>query len=293
LLVVVLEENARNSPYFCGACSPWVGNAVGALNHKFFVLFVGYTLAACIVTLFMMILRAIHCSYTKDTEDGVSVGTDLSGTEEDPSRRFLSREEECEGWYESVAVLALMIISFIFMVFTCCMLFEQLEAIETNSSKIARMKMRVGQAGTELQRVTEEFNEMFGGSTKEAALHWFLPIPVEFPRGMRKAVLGYEWDATFDPVPYEEPGSRDEETGGNGKIELTPVVASSGLPPVETDVPPPSRMVASASEEGEEGSFSGAPVNEKPRTLTKRSNSRESNSRESNSRDNVSKGTLT
>jgi hypothetical protein len=36
--------------------SPWVGNAVGAINHKFFVLFVGYTMASC---LFVLLGRGI------------------------------------------------------------------------------------------------------------------------------------------------------------------------------------------------------------------------------------------
>ena len=35
---------------------------------------------------------------------------------------------------------------------------------------------------------------------------------------MKKAVLGYEWDETFDAVPYEEPGGDVEmgTTGGSG-----------------------------------------------------------------------------
>jgi len=112
------------------------------------------------------------------------------------------------------------------------MLVEQIEAIKTNASKIARMKMRVGQAGTELSRVTEEFNEMFGGDSNQVAIHWFIPIPIEFPNGMKKAVLGYEWDGTFDAVPYQEPNSADVESGGlnpstGSKIELTTVLPAS------------------------------------------------------------------
>ena len=64
--------------------------------------------------------------------------------------------------------------------------------------------MRVGQGGTELQRVTEEFNEMFGGSSPNVSWHWFVPIPVQFPGSMHKVVMGYEWDPTFDAMPYQE-----------------------------------------------------------------------------------------
>jgi hypothetical protein len=147
--------------------------------------------------------------------------------------------EECYGFYNNHATLGLLIIAVTFMFFTFCMLLEQIDAIRTNASKIARMKMRVGQAGTELARVTEEFNEMFGGTTSEVAWHWFLPCEVEFPRGMKKVVLGYEWDETFDSVPYEEPSithgstmsvggaATDEELGS---VELTSSVSSATTP---------------------------------------------------------------
>jgi hypothetical protein len=92
----------------------------------------------------------------------------------------------------------------------------------TTQGKIARMKMRVGEGGTELSRVTEEFNEMFGGNDKSVTWHWFLPLPVEFPHGMDKIVLGYEWDETFDQVPYDDGSlSAGAEEDGQAKIELT------------------------------------------------------------------------
>jgi hypothetical protein len=96
------------------------------------------------------------------------------------------------------------------------MLCDTVDAIRTNSSKIARMKMRVGTAGTELSRVTEEFNEMFGGESNAVAWHWFIPVSPQFPRGMKKVVLGYEWDETFENQPYEEQNDEEE-----GRIEMT------------------------------------------------------------------------
>jgi hypothetical protein len=54
---------------------------------------------------------------------------------------------------------------------------------------------------------------MFGGDSNQVAWHWFFPLPVEFPRGMQKVVLGFEWDETFDAIPYEEPQ-------GNGDVEM-------------------------------------------------------------------------
>lgn len=54
---------------------------------------------------------------------------------------------------------------------------------------------------------------MFGGESNEISWHWFFPLPVEFPRGMHKVVMGFEWDETFDAAPYEEPKA-------NGDVEM-------------------------------------------------------------------------
>ena len=199
--------------HFC----PWVGNAVGATNHKFFVLFVGYTMVSCLISLLLIGLRTISCG-----------GPSPLLHQETKSQETKSKETWCTGWNESYSGLVLLIVSVVFFLFTSCMFLEQIEAIKTNTSKIARMKMSVGNAGTELSRVTEEFNEMFGGDSNRISMHWFIPTPIEFPNGMKKVVLGYDWDETFDAVPYQEPNSGDVETGPsnsvtNSKIELTSV----------------------------------------------------------------------
>jgi hypothetical protein len=331
--------------------SPWVGNAVGALNHKFFVLFIFYTVLSCLFCLFLMLVRAIHCGVMID--DDASSSQDAAATEEENKSyftptvggkkegayddqphhyvrertlRFLSSSpnyarQECHGWYDHTAVMVLFITSLIFLIFTCCMLVEQFEAIETNASKIARMKMRVGQAGTELSRVTEEFNEMFGGKDKNVAWHWFLPLSVDFPRGMRKVVLGYEWDETFDPVPYDEDERGTAEAAAaaaaaagfdeeQGQMELTPRNGSddvtSAAPPVAAPAvsnlksPPsysigldtPSAVAAAAAADSENGSkvkpFTKKSPSSAERTLTKRVNSRASSKEHLD----VNKGTL-
>ena len=277
-------------------------------------------MCTCILALLLIMMRAMHCGFTPsdaasggfgrgggsnrmgdlpDTTIKVTTTTTttsgnhnstLSNLLEDPNRRFLETNhlEECQRFYNSYASLILLIISVVFMIFTCCMLFEQIETISTNSSKIARMKMRVGQAGTELARVTEEFNEMFGGTSNQVAVHWFLPTEVEFPRGMKKVVLGYEWDETFDPVPYEEhagihgvaaataasngglnAGSvgagPDEEQGVGVELTSTSMSATAALKQAPLNT---------SDEEAEEASFSGTPVSESRPHLIKRSNSR-------------------
>ena len=347
--------------------SPWVGNAVGALNHKFFVLFIFYTMMTCIVSLFLLLLRSIHCGFIRTAikaAGGVSA-TDLQQQQpqqqqqqnesamsnstlanevvnaiveggqgrrmwriltlssqqqqqlDDPYPllsspnwyRTLSSDnypEECAGYLQSTSVILLFIASIIFLIFTICMMVEQVDAIQTNASKIARMKMSVGQAGTELRRVTEEFNEMFGGEDNKVTWHWFMPLPVEFPRGMGKVVLGYEWDETFDPVPYYEGGDNDEEEGKIVELTSRPPPLAAGMSsnpssslslsasasasslssskpqqPVSTnnnglDVSPGHAVDLSTN--GEEATFAGTPVlpNKANKKLTKRSNSKDS-----------------
>jgi hypothetical protein len=140
-----------------------------------------------------------------------------------------------------------------------------------------------GQGGTELSRVTEEFNEMFGGESNEDAWHWFLPLQVEFPPGMQKVVLGYERDETFDPTPYQEPNSNngDLEMGTaapvGGKIELTTAPSSSASSSSNKEKRSEHESPDDVDVAGEEGSFSGTPVttSNSSTKLLKRGNSRD------------------
>ena len=45
---------------------PWVGNAVGALNHKYFCLFLLYTAGTSLTSLLILVLRVIHCGFVVD-----------------------------------------------------------------------------------------------------------------------------------------------------------------------------------------------------------------------------------
>ena len=134
--------------------------------------------------------------------------------------------------------------------------------------------MRVGQGGTELRRVTEEFNEMFGGSSPNVAWHWFVPIQVQFPGSMHKVVMGYEWDPTFDPMPYREDrnsgvelsstssASESAASAGNASAD-PPRDVETGLPTTDLDevsidgpapdVPSPGRLKKRAVSSGSVG----------------------------------------
>jgi hypothetical protein len=211
------------------------------------------------VSLFLIVIRSVRCGYVYDSstddESGVngitsntSITTeDVDTTEQveeddaelDQGRRhleaFIQRlletkprtyvYDECEDFYQAWSIIVLFCVAISFLIFTGCMMIEQIEAIQTNQGKIARMKMRVGQGGTELSRVTEEFNEMFGGTSNNVSWHWLLPLPVQFPSGMHKVVMGYEWDPTFDPLPYrehdDEEGDTAENTSSTGELTAT------------------------------------------------------------------------
>ena len=205
--------------------------AVGALNHKFFVLFIFYTLLTSLQAMVLIVARMVRCGWQHDDDSSSDASIPSAGGEQakewdnqetapdeegllDPTRMIFHSKyiyPGCDALYDYNLVLILLVASIVFMIFTCGMLIENMEAIESNTGKIARMKMKVGKGGTELSRVTSQFNEMFGGSTEKVAWHWFLPLKVKFPKGMDKVVLGYEWDPTFEPVPFESPDDDDDE----------------------------------------------------------------------------------
>ena len=204
-------------------------------------------------------MRSVRCGYVYDNMDdeeketsslnstGAATVEEIGrGTEEeeevrevegelDQGRRFLQRmlettyvHDDCEDFHQTWSIIVLFCVAITFLIFTGCMLVEQIEPILTNQGKIARMKMRVGQGGTELTRVTEEFNEMFGGTSNNVAWHWFVPLPVQFPNGMHKVVMGYEWDPTFDPLPYQEYDEEDPSSNTSSMSEPTATETSNG-----------------------------------------------------------------
>jgi len=137
--------------HFC----PWVGNAVGALNHKFFCLFLFYTAITCLFSILLLILRAFHCGYTIEPDEGKEAFEGGEGRARALGSSSIYKFPECNSFYSSHLVIGLIICSLVFLVFTLTMGCEQIEAVQTGKSKIARMKMRVGNAGTEFRAVTE------------------------------------------------------------------------------------------------------------------------------------------
>lgn len=256
--------------HFC----PWIGNAVGAMNHKFFVLFIFYTFLTSLISLYLIVERFIRCGYTipdvngdtteignindldsrglayygnGDVDMDVNVDVDVNeigfdrlmeDQDDMASRTFLY--DGCVELY-TLQTIVLLVMSVAFLVFTCVMLFDQVDAIESNQSKIARMKVRQGQDLGEYEKVADGYNEMFGvGIGSQGAhvgLHWFLPTPVRFPDDREKdRVMGYEfYDLWHGRVYQEDDEEFDEEVGcgssaaANGHGSLPALVRNRAL----------------------------------------------------------------
>ena len=264
---------------------PWINNAVGVLNHKFFCLFLFYTALSCVVSLLLLLLHYVHCiPYNDMNSRSISVDdstidsavhvpqhenniNDSSSSrnsvinghnknilfDSDGNRRHFSvrrilassvdnistntvtnGSHQCQDFFQRYTIIALLFISFIFLIFTVVMILDQIDTIRTGKGKIARMKQRVGESGcTEYETVTEEFNEMFGGTSPYVAWHWFVPIQVRYPKKMKQVVLGYEFNLnTCTPcAPYGmECTTTASDTGvSNGCDESVPLSRSSSL----------------------------------------------------------------
>lgn len=173
---------------------------MGALNHKFFFLFIFYTMMTSFLALVFLSTRTIRCGYRVKSDGEAENGSDDSGD------GWTYKYSGCEELYTNLCG-ALLVVAILFLIFTIMMMVEVVDAIISSRGKIARMKIRANRGDAEeLAPVgRDQFNEMFGGDTgPNVAFHWFLPwIPVRFP-GMQDAVLGYEYDPAWGDAPYRE-----------------------------------------------------------------------------------------
>ena len=222
------------------------------MNHKFFILFILYTFLTALVSLTLILIKFIRCGVSPQQLSNVS-SQHLNNTLQDAVNSYYEEHQQqhyqqednylgtmfldvseqtkpgCDTMMNSDSMIVsfiLVIVTVLFFFFTCCMLIEQGEAVDTNMSKIARMKTRAGLSNPDEYRpVATEFNEIFGGEHPTMSWHWFLPLPVRFPEWSRENVLGYEYELTFPPVPYQEPADTDTESvassvGGASSVSL-------------------------------------------------------------------------
>ncbi|GAX20086.1 hypothetical protein FisN_18Lh024 [Fistulifera solaris] len=185
--------------HFC----PWINNAVGIGNHKFFVLFLLYTALCCMQVLLLLGLKfygpteaaAWWCPEVDEERSSEAPPCHESTA---PSSSSSSSSSSLHD-HSHPLILILAGISCLFLIFTSAMGYEQLEAVQTGHNKIARMQMKVGQHGTEWHRHEVPFNEVLGNKARWSPFH-----AMEFPAGLRHVVLGYEWDPGMQTVYVEE-----------------------------------------------------------------------------------------
>lgn len=187
-------------------------------------------------------MRFMRCGYVVVTadDDNNSLNATLRRLRDDSVQYLYSG---CNEIY-SYKVLVLLIMSIGFMVFTCCMLVEQADAIETNKSKIARMKITLGQDEGEYDKVANNFNEMFGigifgqdGGVggPGPSFHWFLPTKIRFPRDQVDKIMGYQFqESWYGEIYDEDKDNRDIESEIPAEplqqmIEIVPLRKSTSI----------------------------------------------------------------
>ena len=215
-----------------------------------------------IVSLALILIKFIRCgmyaqqpnNVSQDTNNTLQYAVDSYYEEHQPQQQqqydniFLSSDEQTKPGCDTVMTsestiifTLLVLVTIIFFFFTCCMLIEQGEAVDTNMSKIARMKTRAGLSNVDEYRpVATEFNEVFGGEHPTFSWHWFLPLPVRFPEWAHDNVMGYEYNSTFPTTPYQEPSDTDSESlasrGSSVSLGRMSATSDRDLGDVESDI---------------------------------------------------------
>lgn len=211
---------------------PWICNAVGVYNHKFFILFILYSCLTCVTSLILTTVTYFRCEAAVLEGGKTLPPTELDVTIIDWKRAAFSlvgdvttaptTTPESSSAFDadplsasctaivSVEALVLFVLSILFLLFTLSMLVEQYDAMKSNISKIARLIIK--RDGSNVitdgyDRVSTKFNEIFGGDDANFAWHWLLPIPVWFPDGMHDQVMGFTYDRPDD----------DDDGGSEGR----------------------------------------------------------------------------
>ena len=187
---------------------PWTNNAIGVKNHKFFILFIGYTFALCAYALGLVVTLSIRAGPTPRRSHRRHRGPE-------PADPLLPARFELA----KASTLAVTFAALLFGLFTACMLGDQWSVLRTNVAKIDRLK------GEETE-CASDVNEVFGGRSRGFRLDWLLPTAPVFPESVHDDIMGYHATPSLKDINAHADdleGQADEEV----KTELLADTAES------------------------------------------------------------------
>jgi hypothetical protein len=184
---------------------------------------------AALLSLIMIASRMMHCvddtvlpGSASEDEDGVMMNLGMDDVLTFEEGQTAERDDdavgtvgfdnadpyylypECHNLF-TLPVVILFVLSLIFLVLAGCVLASEIATIGNYAGKTTRMVTSTNDEGQQtITQVTTEYHEFFGGTTGTFSWHWLLPIPVQYPAGMKQVVLGYKWDPDFAPEAFQE-----------------------------------------------------------------------------------------
>lgn len=148
----------------CGRCivrmdhhCPWMNNCIGAMNQKFFVLFLTYTTAQCIFVLVTLAVRVGTCA----PESSV---------------------EACFPGEEGRLAIGLVVLVGLGFLFVASMLYNQVYAVHTGIGTVDRMKRRARHT----QPVPIKWVDVFGDGS-----YFLWPVPTSPEFTNESKILGF------------------------------------------------------------------------------------------------------
>ena len=170
---------------FCDACiikldhhCPWTGQCIGIGNHKYFLLFVGYTTVACTYPLLLIVYRFAACRWGFTWED----------------------DQFCAG-HGRFWVYVLVVAAILMFMFTSCIVVDQIDSIRYTRTAMAALPAKDKDRHT---AASSNLREIFG-STGGFTAGWLLPTAPSFSSDDWERIVGYS-----TPTSAESP---DEEMG--------------------------------------------------------------------------------
>lgn len=156
---------------------------MGIGNQKLFLLFILFTSVVCGYALILVISRFAACALNN---------------------------LDCGDEIHFLFILFLFLESLLFLLFTLCMLGDQLSSMRSNQTSIDRLK-------NEKHDVRVEVNEVCGSPNEiRFQFKWLIPCPVHFNDSIKERILGFRMN----------PGIAGEYclSSSNSKEEVTPLM---------------------------------------------------------------------